>query len=262
MKTILSLAYALFAYVLFLGTILYAVGFVADIAVPKSIDSGPVAPLGEALLVNTALLALFAAQHSIMARPAFKRWWTRFVPQALERSTFVLFASLTLVLLYWQWRPMPATIWSVTTPVLAVALLAASLVGWALLVVSTFLINHFELFGLSQASARLRRREAAPPTLRTPLFYRYVRHPIYLCFLIAFWCTPHMTAGHLFFALATTGYILLGIHLEERDLIGVFGDQYRRYRERVSMLLPLPRSRSRGVSDGAALRGKPTQTHS
>lgn len=262
MKTLLSMAYALFAYALFLGTILYAIGFVAGIAVPKTIDSGAVVPLGEALLVNAGLLTLFAAQHSIMARPAFKRWWTRFVPQPLERSTFVLFASLALVLLYWQWRPIPTTIWNVSTPFVAVTLLAASLVGWALLVVSTFLINHFELFGLSQASARLRRREPSPPTFRTPLFYRYVRHPIYLCFLIAFWCTPHMTAGHLFFALATTGYILLGIHLEERDLIGVFGDQYRRYRDRVSMLLPLPRSRPRQPSTGAPLQGKPTQTHS
>jgi methanethiol S-methyltransferase len=251
MKAALSVAYSLFAYALFLMTVLYAVGFVGNIAVPKSIDTGVTAPLGESILVNMLLLGLFAVQHSLMARPAFKRWWTRFVPPRVERSTFVLFSNLALLLLYWQWRPMPGTVWNVTHSPFGLVLGALFWLGWVLLVISTFMINHFELFGLKQVFARVFDWPAGAPRFKSPGLYRVVRHPIYLGFLLAFWATPHMTAGHLLFALATTGYILIGIQLEERDLIDVFGDQYRRYRQRVSMLLPWPRSKPVRVASEA-----------
>lgn len=175
-----------------------------------------------------------------MARPAFKRWWTRLVPHSVERSTYVLFASLALLLLYWQWQPMLEPIWTVQAPIAAALLTGISYFGWGLLVASTFMISHFELFGLKQVFLRLLGRQLPAPQFHTPMLYRRVRHPIYLSFLLAFWSTPVMTAGHLLFALATTGYILIAIQLEERDLIAMFGDQYRRYRREVAMLIPLP----------------------
>ena len=241
-----SVVYGVAAYVLFLGTSLYAVGFVGNVGVPKSIDTGDPASWTLALAVNTLLLGVFALQHSVMARPAFKRWWTRVVPPVVERSTFVVAASLALVLLFWQWIPMPGAIWSVEQPVGSMLLAALSGLGWLIVLVSTFLINHFELFGLRQVFARLKNRRVPAPEFSTPGFYRYVRHPIYVGFIVAFWATPTMTVGHLMFAIATTGYILVGIFFEERDLIAQFGARYRQYRSEVGMLWPRPARKKSG----------------
>jgi len=235
-----AVLYGIGAYALFLGTVLYAIGFVGDLVVPKSIDSGAIAPLAQSLVVDVLLLGVFAVQHSVMARPGFKRWWTLLVPRSVERSTYVVFACLALILLFWQWRPMPDPVWTIENPLAVTVLQAIFWLGWVMLVFSTFLISHFELFGLTQVFARLLGRELPAPRFHTPLLYRRVRHPIYMSFLLAFWATPVMSVGHLLFAVATTGYILIAIQLEERDLIDLFGDQYRRYRETVAMLLPLP----------------------
>ncbi len=241
MSRILALAYGVASYLVFLAVFLYAVGFVGDLLVPKSIDSGPTAALPVALLNDTLLLVLFAVPHSVMARPAFKRWWTRFVPPPIERSTYVLVSSLLLGLLFWQWRPIPAVVWHVGHPAARGLIRAVFWAGWVLVLVSTFLIDHFDLFGLRQVYLHVSGREYTPPTFRTTGLYRYVRHPLMTGFLIAFWTTPTMTVGHLLFASATTAYILIALPLEERDLVGLHGEPYRAYRKQAGMLLPLPR---------------------
>jgi protein-S-isoprenylcysteine O-methyltransferase Ste14 len=238
MSRIIAFLYGLAAYLVFFVTILYAIGFVTGLVVPKTIDTGTVVPLVEALVVNLLLMSLFAVQHSVMARKPFKQWWTQYVPASVERSTYVLFASLTLLLLFWQWRPIPAVVWQFDDARTAMALIALSFVGWVLVFSSTFLINHFELFGLHQVVNNLAGRSMPAPRFRTPVLYKVVRHPIYLGFIIAFWVAPTMTFGHLLFAAVTTAYIFVGIALEERDLIEMFGDEYRRYRQRVAMIVP------------------------
>jgi methanethiol S-methyltransferase len=254
-----ALLYGIVAYVIFFATFLYLVGFVGNLVVPKSIDIGGIAdaPLAQALLINVVLLGVFAVQHSVMARPAWKRWWTRVVPKAAERSTYVLLASAALILLFAHWRPIATpVVWQVGG-VAAIALIATHWVGWSVLLISTFLLDHFELFGLKQVFMRMRGRALPATAFRTPLFYRRVRHPIYLGFLLAFWAAPVMTAGHLLFASGMSVYILIGIWFEERDLIALFGDKYRAYRQQVGMLLPLP---GRRVNANGNAAGPPAVT--
>jgi len=236
----IAFLYGIASYVVFFATFLYAVGFVSGLAVPKTIDTGTIVPLAEALIVNLLLMSAFAIRHSVMARQQFKRWWTRFVPKSVERSTYVLLASLVLDLLFWQWRPMPVLLWRIADPHIAMAVTVLAFVGWLIVLTGTFLINHFELFGLHQVASNLAGRPMPAPRFHTPLLYQFVRHPIYLGFIIAFWATPIMTGGHLLFAAVTTAYIFVGIALEERDLITVFGDQYRNYRQQVGMIVPMP----------------------
>jgi methanethiol S-methyltransferase len=239
MGRFIALAYGLVCYVVFFAAFLYAIGFVGGFVVPKGIDDGRPASMLVALVIDAVLLGVFAVQHSVMARPAFKTAWTKIVPPPVERSTYVLFSSLALALIYWQWHPIvQPVIWNVSTLWLADALWAVFGLGWLIVLTSTFLISHFDLFGLRQVLAYARGEEPPPPEFRTPLFYKVVRHPIYVGFILAFWATPRMTLGHLFFAAATTAYILIAIQFEEHDLIGVFGDSYRRYRITVSMIVP------------------------
>ena len=243
MGAISAFVFGLLAYACGLTALVYSIGFVGNLVVPKSIDVGATGSIAEAVVVNVLLLGLFAVQHSVMARRSFKRWWTRIVPHSVERSAYVLAASAVLGLLLWQWQPIPEPgVWSVESPAAVALLWLVFGLGWTILFVSTFLIDHFELFGLRQVFAPLLGR--TPPALefKTPLIYRYVRHPIYLGFLLAFWSAPVMTAGHLLFAVATTGYILLGIFFEERDLVAQFGERYRRYRAQVGMLVPRRRA--------------------
>jgi len=242
MGRLVAFLYGILAYAVFLISFLYAIGFVENLFVPKAIDSGSAGPIVEAVIINLVLMSLFAIQHSVMARRQFKSWWTRFVPASVERTTYVLFASLLLLLLFWQWRPMPAVVWQVNDTQLAAAITGLSFLGWLIVLTSTFLINHFELFGLHQVTNNLAGRPMPAPKFRMPLYYKFVRHPIYLGFIIAFWAAPTMTVGRLLFAAVTTAYIVVGTLLEEQDLVAAFGDEYRRYRERVSMLVPWRRA--------------------
>jgi protein-S-isoprenylcysteine O-methyltransferase Ste14 len=237
MKRILVLFYGVACYALFFATFLYAIGFIGNLIVPKSIDSVPTVSLGTALFVNTLLLGVFAVQHSVMARPFFKRAWTRIVPEAAERSTYVLFSSMALILLFALWEPMGGVIWEVQNPAARIALYAGFGFGWLLVLVSTFAIDHFDLFGLRQTFDYARGTQYEPPEFKEPVLYRIVRHPMYVGWFFVFWATPTMTVAHLFFAIATSLYILIAIQFEEHDL-GNAHPEYRDYKRKVPMLLP------------------------
>ncbi len=243
MKRLLVLLYGVLSYAVFFASFLYAIGFIGNFIVPRSIDAATVDPLGRALAIDVALLGLFALQHSIMARPAFKRWWTRIVPAAAERSTYVLFSSLALLLLFWQWRPIGAIVWDVQDETARAVIYGAYAFGWILLLFVTFLINHFDLFGLRQVWLYFRRRPYTDIPFRTPSLYKVVRHPLYVGWLFIFWSAPTMTAAHLLFAVLTTAYILIAIRFEEHDLTQAF-PEYAEYRRRVPMLIPLRSQRA------------------
>lgn len=245
------LAYGVVCYAVFFATFLYAIGFIGNLWVPRSIDSSREVDLTTALIVDVALLLLFALQHSVMARPAFKRAWTKIVPAAAERSTYVLASSLALIALFWWWQPLGGVVWQVQSPLAQYALLGAYAFGWALLLLATFLIDHFDLFGLRQSWYGFRGQPMPPLEFRTPWLYRHIRHPIYLGWLFIFWSTPTMTVGHLVFAIATTGYILVAVRLEERDLVAAH-PEYAEYRRQVPMLVPRPGRRARAAAPPAA----------
>jgi protein-S-isoprenylcysteine O-methyltransferase Ste14 len=251
MKRCLGLLYGAVCYAVFFATFLYAIGFIGNLLVPGSIDAALEGSLGLALAIDIALLGLFAVQHSVMARPAFKRWWTRIVPVAMERSTYTLLSSLALILLFWQWRPIGASIWTIENEMGRAFVYAGFAFGWVLLLYSTFLINHFDLFGLRQTWLYFRGKPYTEIPFRTPALYRVVRHPLYVGWLLIFWCTPTMTAAHLLFAVLTTAYILIAIQFEERDLARAF-PEYVAYKKRVPMLIPFAsRAKSAGASGSA-----------
>lgn len=249
MKRTLFLVYGVVCYLIFFVTFLYAIGFLADRIVPKTVDAGFQGGSQLAWPVDLLLLSLFAVQHSVMARQGFKRWWTRTVPKTLERSTYVLFSSVALILLFYFWRPIDFVVWNARGTVLGTSLIGIYFLGWFIVLSGTFLINHFNLFGLQQVYLNLKRKEAPPAPFVQPLYYRLVRHPLMLGFIIAFWAAPAMTFGHLLFALASTGYILVGIQLEERDLVRFHGAAYLKYQQEVSQIIPMPRKKA--VSSGA-----------
>lgn len=240
MKRLIFFLYGIICYLIFFITFLYAVGFVGNIAVPKAIDYGFQGGTNFAWLVDILLLSLFAIQHSVMARQGFKRVWTKIIPRSIERSTYVLFASIALIILFYFWRPISGQVWSIGNPFFAAMMNVLFFAGFFIVLLTTFLINHFNLFGLQQVFRNLRKQEQINPKFVKPLYYKVVRHPLYLGFLIAFWAVPEMTAGHLLFSLATTGYILVAMQLEERDLVRFHGDDYIRYQQEVSQIIPMP----------------------
>lgn len=240
MGRFLALVYGTVAYGFFLGVFLYAIGFVGNFYVPKSIDSLGDAPIGEAILINALLLTIFALQHTIMARRGFKAMLTKFIPKAIERSTYVLFANFALALLFWQWRPMTEVVWNFQDTPLGMIFDVMFWVGWFVVLLSTFMINHFDLFGMRQVSYNFQQKEMPEMPFTTRYFYNFVRHPIMLGFIIAFWSTSIMSQGHLLFAVATFGYILVALYFEEKDMVSAFGEEYRSYKRRVSKLFPLP----------------------
>ena len=253
MKRTLILLYGVVCYAVFFATFLYAIGFIGNLWVPKGMDSAPTAPFAIALLIDLGLLARFAVQHSVMARPAFKRAWTRLIPESAERSTYTLLSSLALILLFWQWSPLGGTVWEVRDPTARAALYAIYAFGWALLLYTTFLLNHFDLFGLRQVWLQFRGRPYTHLPFRTPTVYRWLRHPLYLAWLLTFWATPTMTLTHLLFAVMTTVYILLAIRWEERDLVAAL-PEYEAYRRRVPMLVPGTLRRRRMEASGRTAR--------
>lgn len=253
-KRIAFFTYGSLSYLIFLGTFLYAIGFIGNFGVPTTLDGAQSGPLALAFAIDVALLGLFAAQHSVMARKWFKDWWTRTVPKPLERSTYVLFSSLALILMFWLWRPLGGVVWSVEDPFGRLVLRGLFAFGWGLVLASTFLINHFDLFGLRQVWLYLLGRPYTTLQFGTPGPYRLVRHPLYVGWLFAFWCTPTMTLAHLLFSIATTAYILIAIQLEERDLVREHGDAYEAYRRSVPMLIPFTRRQSDSGPDRIAMR--------
>jgi methanethiol S-methyltransferase len=258
MGRVVAFVYGVISYTIFFVVFLYAIGFVGNLVVPKSIDSGAQGPLTEALLINVALLGLFAIQHSVMARPWFKKRWTTIVPESVERSTYVLLSSLLLALLFWQWRPLPGEVWSVEQPTVELGLWVLFWLGWGLVLLSTFVIDHFDLFGLRQVWSNLTGKPYRPPAFQVPALYKYVRHPLLLGFVIAFWAAPTMTTGRLVFAVVTTLYMLVAIQFEEHDLLEFFGQDYADYRRRVPMLIPLMRRRrSTGPPESGTSSGAP-----
>lgn len=241
MDRILVVSYGLVAYLIFLITFLYSIGFVGNIIVPKSIDSGSSGSVINAFLINLILLSIFAIQHSVMARPAFKRWWTKIIPAAIERSTYVFLSSLALILLFWQWQPMTEVVWDVDNPIGRNVMWGIFWLGWIIVLVSTFLISHFDLFGLRQVYLYMKGKEYKHYSFKTPFLYKLVRHPTMLGFIIAFWATPHMTIGHALFSIVTTLYILIALQFEERDLLSYHGAAYKEYQDEVSMIVPFPK---------------------
>lgn len=256
MRRVMYFIYGTICYVMFLGTFGYAIGFLVNFAVPRSIDKGPATAPSTAIVVNILLLGLFGLQHSVMARPTFKKWWTRYVPEPIERSTYVLFTNIVLILLFWQWRPINGIVWDVQGELARTSIYALFGLGWLVVFVSTVMLNHLDLFGMRQVWLHLLGRQYTRLPFKVPVFYRYARHPLYVGWLMTFWITPTMTAGHLLFAAVNTAYILIAIRLEERNLIEAHGDNYAEYRRMVPMLIPKP-GRSYNTSADAMTMASP-----